>query len=349
MNSLLSRQIDKYLKKEGTELLINQDFINAINDSYNNYDEQLKMSQRAMKISSDELYEVNDKLRLETINLKEINKNLEEIINSMAIKSTLNEIENEKDLVEKLKKQTIEIISINKQREALLKDLEEQNQELNEYAHVVSHDLKAPLRNIHTLVSWFIEDNKDRIGDDCLNSLNSVLVNVEKMDLLIKGILEYSTIDKLETGDRLVDFNILCEEVLKTFHVSLNTKVHLSENLPKIYGNTIRFKQIFQNLIENALNSINKENGTIEIGYENKKEDHLFYVKDNGKGISPIYFDKIFNVFTKLESNNKSSGIGLSIVKKIVQFYNGTIWVESQENEGATFYFTLPKLYGKSK
>ncbi|OWP87751.1 two-component sensor histidine kinase [Flavobacterium covae] len=346
MNPLLSRQIDKYLKKEGTDLLLNQDFINAINDSYNNYDEQLKMSQRAMKISSDEPYEANDKLRLETINLKEINKNLEEIINSMAIKSTLNEIENEKDLVEKLKKQTIEIISINKQRETLLKDLEEQNQELNEYAHVVSHDLKAPLRNIHTLVSWFIEDNKDRIGNDCLNSLNSVLVNVEKMDLLIKGILEYSTIDKLETSDRLVDFNILCEEVLKSFHIPLNTKVYISSDLPKIYGNTIRFKQIFQNLIDNALNSMNKEKGIIEIGYEDQKENYLFYIKDNGKGISPEYFNKIFNVFTKLENDNNSSGIGLSIVKKIVLFYRGKIWVESQENEGSTFYFTLSKQHG---
>ncbi|MFS1520158.1 ATP-binding protein [Flavobacterium covae] len=346
MNPLLSRQIDKYLKKEGTDLLLNQDFINAINDSYNNYDEQLKMSQRAMKISSDELYEANDKLRLETINLKEINKNLEEIINSMAIKSTLNEIENEKDLVEKLKKQTIEIISINKQRETLLKDLEEQNQELNEYAHVVSHDLKAPLRNIHTLVSWFIEDNKDRIGNDCLNSLNSVLVNVEKMDLLIKGILEYSTIDKLETSDRLVDFNILCEEVLKSFHIPLNTKVYISSDLPKIYGNTIRFKQIFQNLIDNALNSMNKEKGIIEIGYEDQKENYLFYIKDNGKGISPEYFNKIFNVFTKLENDNNSSGIGLSIVKKIVLFYRGKIWVESQENEGSTYYFTLSKQHG---
>ncbi|MFK7048498.1 ATP-binding protein [Flavobacterium columnare] len=348
MNSLLSRQIDKYLKKGGTDLSLNQDFINAINDSYNNYDEQLKMSQRAMKISSDELYEANDKLRIEATNLKEINKNLEEIINSMAIKSTLNEIENEKDLVEKLKKQTIEIISINKQREVLLKDLEEQNQELNEYAHVVSHDLKAPLRNIHTLVSWFIEDNKDRIGNDCLNSLNSVLLNVEKMDLLIKGILDYSTIDKLETSDRLVDFNILCEEVLKTFHVTPNYTISISKNLPKIYGNTIRFKQIFQNLIDNALNSIDKENGIIEIDYENRKEDHLFSIKDNGKGISPEYFNKIFNIFTKLESDNNSSGIGLSIVKKIVLFYNGKIWVESLENEGSTFYFTLPKQYGRT-
>lgn len=346
MNSLLSRQIDKYLKKEGADLLLNQDFINAINDSYNNYDEQLKMSQRAMKISSDELYEANDKLRLETINLKEINKNLEEIINSMAIKSTLNEIENEKDLVEKLKKQTIEIISINKQRETLLKDLEEQNQELNEYAHVVSHDLKAPLRNIHTLVSWFIEDNKGRIGDDCLNSLNSVLLNVEKMDLLIKGILEYSTIDKLETSDRLVDFNILCEEVLKSFHIPLNTKVYIPSNLPKIYGNTIRFKQIFQNLIDNALNSMDKEKRVIEIGYKDQEEDYLFYIRDNGKGISSKDFDKIFNVFTKLENNNNSSGIGLSIVKKIILFYSGKIWVESKENEGSTFYFTLSKQHG---
>lgn len=348
MNSLLNRQIEKYLKKDGEDLQINQDFINAVNDSYNNFEDHLNMSQRAMKISSEELFEANKKLRQETIDLKEINKNLEGIISTMGLESTKNEIKNELDLVEKLKMQTQEIISINKQRERLLKDLEEQNQELNDYAHLISHDLKAPLRNIHTLIGWFIVDNKEKIDISCVNSLNSVLYNVEKMDLLIKGILEYSTIDKIETEDRLVNFNIVCEEVLNSLEIPSNNTVIVAENLPKIYGNGVRFKQIFKNLIDNALNSINKEKGIIEIGYKDREEDYLFYVKDNGKGISSDYFDKIFNVFTKLENDKISSGIGLSIVRKIVQFYNGTIWVESQINEGATFYFTLAKQYGKA-
>ncbi len=348
MNSLLSRQIEKYLKRDCPESSSYDGFIDAINDSYNNYDEQIKMSQRAMKISSDELYEANSKLRTEAHNLKEINKNLREIINSMAKESSSTEGDDENDLMKKLSKQTMEIISINKQREDLLKDLEEQNQELNEYAHVVSHDLKAPLRNIHTLISWVIEDNKETMGDHCLDSLNAVLFNVEKMDLLIKGILEYSTIDKLETEDRFVDFNITCEELIKSLHIPENIKVIVAQNFPKVYGNNSRFRQIFQNLLDNALKAVDKQNGVIEIGFKDRVEDYIFYVKDNGKGINPEYFDKIFNVFTKLESDNKSSGIGLSIVKKIVQFYNGKIWVESQENEGATFYFTLPKQYGKS-
>lgn len=344
MNSLIKRQINKFLKPEFLKDI--KDFLVAVNDSYNNYDEQLSMSQRAMKISSDELYEANQKLREEAESLKEINKNLEDVLNSMNLDVTKISNETNFNASDYVKKQALEIVSINKQRKKLFQNLEEQNKELNEYAHVVSHDLKAPLRNIYTLVNWVIEDNKDRMDDHCLSSLNSVLYNAEKMDILIKGILEYSTVDKIESEDRYVDFNILCDEIIRTLYIPENITVKTQENLPKIFGNSARFKQVFQNLIQNAINYSDKENGHIEVGYEDKNDYHLFYVKDNGIGINPKYFDRIFKVFTKLESNNQSSGIGLSIVKKIVHYYQGEVWVESQENQGATFYFTIPKTNG---
>ncbi|RDI50369.1 sensor histidine kinase [Flavobacterium glaciei] len=341
MNSLIKRQINKFLKPE--QLKDIKDFLVAVNDSYNNFDDQLAMSQRAMRISSDELFEANQKLREEAQDLKEINKNLEDVLNSMNLDVSKVATETNFNTSDFVKKQALEIITINKQREQLLKSLEEQNRELNEYAHVVSHDLKAPLRNIYTLVNWVIEDNKDQMGDHCLTSLNSVLYNVEKMDVLIKGILEYSTIDKIESEDRLIDFNVLCDETVRTLFVPNTMTIKIQENLPKVFGNTSRFKQVFQNLIQNAINYSDKDNGIIEVGYEDKNDHHLFYIKDNGIGINPKYFERIFKVFTKLESNNQSSGIGLSIVKKIVHYYKGEIWVESQENMGSTFYFTLPK------
>lgn len=341
MNSLIKRQINKFLKPELLKDV--KDFLVAVNDSYNNFDDQLTMSQRAMMISSDELFEANQKLREEAQDLKEINKNLEDVLNSMNLDVSKVATETNFNTSDFVKKQALEIITINKQREQLLKSLEEQNRELNEYAHVVSHDLKGPLRNIYTLVNWVIEDNKDKMGDHCLTSLNSVLFNAEKMDILIKGILEYSTIDKLESEDRIIDFNVLCDETVRTLFVPNTMTIKIQENLPKVFGNSSRFKQVFQNLIQNAINYSDKDNGIIEVGYEDKNDHHLFYIKDNGIGINPKYFERIFKVFTKLESNSQSSGIGLSIVKKIVHYYKGEIWVESQENMGSTFYFTLPK------
>lgn len=228
-------------------------------------------------------------------------------------------------------------------KELLLKSLSKQNEELNEYAHVVSHDLKAPLINIHTLVGWFMDDNKGVLDEALMKPLNQVLFNVEKMNFLIKGILDYSTVDKLESDNSLVDFNVVINEVLKTMLVPSHIDITIQNTLPSIYGNTWRFKQIFQNLIQNAINYNDKPQGTIEIGCKDKGIFYEFFVKDNGVGIKSDYFDKIFKIFTKLESTGVSSGIGLTIVKKIVTFYNGTIWIESEEGIGATFYFTILK------
>ena len=230
-----------------------------------------------------------------------------------------------------------------KKKEELLKNLSLQNKELNEYAHVVSHDLKAPLINIHTLIGWFIDDNKEALGKELLAPLNNALLNVEKMDNLIKGILDYSTIDKLEAQDSLINFNSIIEELLKTLLIPSNITISIQDNLPNIYGNAWKFKQVFQNLIQNAIKYSDKENGKIEIGFTESKDHFQFFVKDNGIGINKNYFDKIFKVFTRLESTGTSSGIGLSIVKKIITYYKGEIWLESEEGSGTTFYFTLSK------
>jgi len=228
-------------------------------------------------------------------------------------------------------------------KEELLKHLSRQNEQLNDYAQMVSHDLKAPLINIHTLVTWFINDNKEDISNDALLPLHEVLFNVEKIDLLIKGILDYSTVNQLDAKDKLIDLNILVREAIKLILIPKHIKISIQKNLPTLYGNTWRFNQIFQNLIQNAIKYNDKENGMIELGFLEKDNYFKFFVKDNGMGIQPRYFDKIFKVFTKLDSESSSSGIGLSTVKKIIEFYQGKIWLESQEKIGATFFFTIPK------
>ena len=343
MNTLLKRQIVKFINPEHLKDL--KYFLQAVNESYDNHEDQMNMLQRAMKISSDELFQANKKLRDEANSLKEINSNLTEILNSMNLDAE--KLGNEKDFNQSdfLKKQSIEIVTMNKQREELLQSLENQNRELNEYAHVVSHDLKAPLRNIDTLINWVIEDNKE-MGESCLNSLNQVLFNVEKMDLLIKGILDYSTVDKLKSEERLIDLNEVIDEIKRDIHIPKNIEISIINDLPKIKGNTWRFKQLMQNLIENSIHYNDKAQGQIKIGCREKEQDFEFYIKDNGIGIAEKYHDKIFKIFTKLESNNQNSGVGLSIVNKIIEYYKGSIWLESKENIGTTFYFTLPKKYG---
>jgi signal transduction histidine kinase len=340
MNSLLKRQIDKKLKGGLNDLDI---FLAAIDDSYNNFENQIGLLQRAMKISSDELFEANQKLRDEAGSLKEVNKNLQFILNSMSLDVAITSNVDSFNSSDYIKKQSIEIVKINKQREELLLNLEKQNQVLNEYAHMVSHDLKAPLRSIDTLINWFIEDNQAMMNETNMKSLNLILSNVEKMDLLIKGILNYTAIDNKENQDRIIDLNILIKETLRTMHISEHVEITVKNQLPKVFGNDFRYKQLFQNLIQNAIKYNDKEKITVEIGNSESDAQISFYIKDNGIGIPEQYQTRIFDIFSKLENNDPSSGIGLSIVKKIIDFYKGTIWLESQENIGTTFYFTIPK------
>ncbi|WP_299338985.1 ATP-binding protein [uncultured Psychroserpens sp.] len=228
------------------------------------------------------------------------------------------------------------------EQQQLLNNLESRNQELSDYAHMVSHDLKSPLRSIDTLTSWLEEDYKEKFDKQGKQQLHLIRNSVEKMDTLINGILEYSTIAKnqIETYD--VDVNTLIEDILKIIQVPNHITITTHE-LPIIKGDKYRLQQLFQNLIDNAILYNDKPIGTISIGANDKDGFWEFYISDNGKGIDNVYFDKIFKTFESLESNMSSTGIGLSIVKKIVNLYGGNIWLISKLNEGTTFYFTLKK------
>lgn len=345
MNPLLKRQIEKKLKAESDGLDL---FLEAINASYINFEDQISLLQRAMKISSDELFDANKKLREEAESLKEINTNLNLIFNSMHL-----EIENPSKIedykpAEQIKKQALEIIKINTEREELLFNLEKKNQALNDYAHMVSHDLKAPLRSIDTLINWCIEDNQENLNFKSKKSLDLILFNVEKMDLLISGILDYSSIAKENTETVLLNLNNLIEETVRSLIVPKHIEIRINNQMPKVYGNPYRFHQLFQHLIQNAINNNDKEKGLIAIDFIERADEYEFIVHDNGIGIPEKHYNKIFNIFTKLESNTKSSGIGLSIVKRIVDLYKGKIWLESQENFSTTFHFTIPKKQWKN-
>lgn len=352
MNSLLKRQIRKYLPQD---LASNKDlekFLDAVNRSYSNSDEQFAMQQRAMTISSEELFEANQQLKKEAISQREVIDKLKHVIETLKVyKLPKHQDTDDIDLdgsklVDFIDSQTKEILKINKQREKLLNELAHQNQELSDYAHMVSHDLKSPLRSIYTLTTWLKEDYKDRIDEEGNKSINLIRNNVEKMDTLIKGILEYSTIGKNRIEIYEMDTNKLMSDILNIIHIPDHITI-IKNTLPKIQGDKYRLQQVFQNLIGNAIAYNNKEKGIVEIGVKDKDRYWEFYVKDNGKGIEEKYFKKIFKTFEKLQNNIESTGIGLSIVKKIVNLYEGKIWLTSEIDKGTTFYFTLKKeLYG---
>lgn len=351
MHSLLERQIRKFLKKSSIPPKSIESFIHAIDRSYYNYEDQFNMLQRAMSISSQELFEASQKLKKEAEHQKKVIASLTDatqILQSITIKRPKGSNQNKEltgiELAKLIEQQALQISEIEKQQNILLKNLEKRNKELNEYANIVSHDLKSPLRNIDTLIHWIKEDTKGEIETPVKNNLELIQQNIQRMDDLINGVLEYSVIDNVSrTPETNVDINILTTEILSSLQLPENITITIPYTLPIIKSDPVKIQKIFQNLINNAIQAMNKDKGEIGIEYEEKLNFWEFRIKDNGVGIAKKYHDKIFQIFQTLDDQKKSTGIGLSIVKKVVEFYNGKIWMESQQGIGSVFYFTLKK------
>jgi signal transduction histidine kinase len=228
-------------------------------------------------------------------------------------------------------------------KEILLQNLEKQNKELSDYAHAVSHDLKAPLRNINALINWIKEDNVDKFDDQTLESFDMMFQNLEKMDHLIVTILDYSSIDKIDTVSTNFNLNEAVNDCLNKLEIPSNFKIIVSDALPNVHGNKQRMTQVFQNLVQNAIDYNESDTPLIEIDCTENEDFYTIKVKDNGIGIKEEYTDRIFNSFMKLHNNFNSTGLGLSIAKRIIESKGGKIWVESEKNNGSTFYFTILK------
>ncbi|WP_130735772.1 PAS domain-containing protein [Flavobacterium sp. J27] len=234
--------------------------------------------------------------------------------------------------------------SLELQKEQLLSKLEKQNERLNEYAQIVSHDLKSPLRSIHSLITWIKEDNDKEFSEQTTQYLAMIESKVEKMDHLIQGILMYSKVHSDATIGEKVSIHDVVENCIQIIHIPENIEVVIKNRLPILQVEKFRMQQLFQNIISNAVNYIDKPEGIVEVDCIEKKNSYVFSIKDNGPGIAPENQEKIFKIFQSFTNHEQSTGIGLSIVKRIVDNYNGKIWIESKLNEGTTFFIKLPKL-----
>lgn len=224
---------------------------------------------------------------------------------------------------------------------------EEAYRELDQFAYVASHDLKAPLRGIANLAEWIREDCGDAIPGDSVEHIRLLQGRVQRMEALINGILEYSRVGRALGESELLDTNVLVREAIELHAPSSGSTVNVAPNLPKVWAERVPFQQVFLNLIGNALkySQAYRPDVVIDVDWKDIGTHYEFSVRDNGPGIEGKYHNRIWGVFQTLAARDKveGTGIGLSIVKKIVESRGGTVHVESSSDNGATFCFTWPK------
>ncbi len=227
----------------------------------------------------------------------------------------------------------------------LLKELESVNQELRDFAYVVSHDLKAPLRAINSLAEWLSQDYADQLDTDGQELIDLLMNRVKRMHNLIEGVLQYSRVGRIQEEHVAIDMNQLIREVIDLIAPPPHMTITIAHPLPTITAERTRVAQVFQNLISNAVKYMDKPEGEIKIDSVNAGDFWQFSVADNGPGIEARYFDKIFQLFQTLHPRDEfeSTGVGLAVVKKTIELYGGKVWIESEVGEGSTFFLTLPK------
>jgi signal transduction histidine kinase len=289
---------------------------------------------RAKKHSNDETGKLIDSF----------NEMLEQIQNRDSALVNANE-KLTKEVIERMKvEETLE--ATNEQLEKTVEKLTASNRELKDFAYVVAHDLKTPLRGISTLANWLRSDYRNNFDDEGQEQIDLLMGRVNRMHNLIEGILQYSRIGLVKEDRARTDLNQLVKDIIEIVSAPENIKVSIKNKLPVIECDQTHITQVFQNLISNAIKYIDKPEGWIKIGCIEQDGFWRFSIADNGRGIEEKYFEKIFKIFETLSPSDEfeSTGIGLTIIKKVVEMYGGNTWVESEAGKGSTFFFTLPKI-----
>ena len=229
----------------------------------------------------------------------------------------------------------------------LLAELERSNKELEQFAYVASHDLQEPLRTVSSFVQLLSSRYKNQLDANADEFITYITEAVTRMQLLIKDLLTLSRVDIRGKEFKPIDINNALRQVINDLHtVIIDNKAKITqEELPIVKADEQQIKQLFQNLIENAIKFRSKDTPEIHIGFEEDEKEFILRIRDNGIGIDPQFSKKIFVVFQRLHPKDKfpGTGIGLAICKKIVERHGGRIWFDSKIGKGSTFYFSIPK------
>jgi len=276
--------------------------------------------------------------------LRKHRDNLEELVNTRT--SELQEINAQLQREAAQRTETEKSLAkVNDDLQFTVAQLSSSNKHLREFDHLAAHDLKTPLRGIGTLAQWLLKDYYDKFDNYGREQVNLLVKRVRRMDNLINAILQYSTIARNKQNEGQVDLNPLIKSVIADIKPTPNITITVNQNLPVLTCEEEQITQVFYNLVANAVKFMDKPDGLITIDFEDEKYFWKFSIADNGPGIEPQHFERIFRLFQTLSDREEaeSAGIGLTIAKKIVELYGGKIWLTSTVGIGSTFFFTLPK------
>jgi signal transduction histidine kinase len=224
-------------------------------------------------------------------------------------------------------------------------ELQAANRELNDFATIVSHDLKTPLRGVATLAKWLQSDYAAKLDEEGREYLAEMVKRTNRMDRMIEDILQYSRAGRASEKPEPVALAELVSGVVQDLAPPTHVRLRIAPDLPVVQGEPVRLRQVFQNLIGNAIKYASKPQVEIQVGWTDDGSLWQFSVTDNGPGIEERHFERIFQIFQTLATKDKtdSTGVGLALVRRIVERAGGRVWVESRVGEGSTFHFTWPK------
>ncbi|RPJ29208.1 MAG: PAS domain S-box protein [Chloroflexi bacterium] len=235
------------------------------------------------------------------------------------------------------------------QRQSFINELESKNAELERFTYTVSHDLKSPLVTITGFLGYLEKDARSGDQAKVKSTVERITTAAQKMESLLNDLLELSRIGRMMNPPEQIPFEDVVKEALERVRGRLDARkaqIKIQSDLPVVYGDRVRLVEVLQNLLDNSAKYASPQSDLcIEIGAkEDNRYQTVFFVRDNGIGIDPQFHERIFGLFNKLDTRVEGTGIGLTLVKRIIEVHGGHIWVESELGKGATFYFTLPKI-----
>ncbi len=264
----------------------------------------------------------------------------------------------QKELEERVERRTAELHQLNenlkgqiakkeeaqKEQKKTLAKLAQSNAELENFAHVTSHDLKAPLRGISTIADWLLEDYAEKLDEEGQKNLNQLKQRAKKMNDLIDGILRYSKAGATKEAFEIIDLQQVVSDSVEELLERDNFTKTVEGVFPTVHYNRVLVEQVIQNLLSNAYKYSDPDAGDVKVSGHKTEQGWVVSVADNGMGIPETYREKVFEMFQTLESNSStdSTGVGLAIVKKVVGGWGGNIWTEENASGGAVFKFTIP-------